>query len=354
LFLAVFRAALNDLRAVEKLSVFGSEAGAALQRAGQLLVCWPSGARDGRAPLILGRELLGCQVAQNRVRPLAIVFDSPLLDLAACIVEGREDMLVETLLAQPRFAGRDGVRCGPGRSDWKGTTDRGGFSRRPQDIRTLWHDGRLCGCKDSPHLALRADQTEAAGVELRIILGGKDEIRPIATPIVIVITIAAHTDDERDARPQIMRESTSRPSSSVPSGNAAEVATATNACEGWHMFQSIQPQLVTLDIVMPNVEGLDAFSLLGRIHKEAPNTAVFIVSGSNSVDDRGRFMQAGAIAFVSKPFVDFEKFLDRLSRLFPAFDGKAVYGLRSPPRLNVRSWDQAAAGWDTPCASLEV
>jgi CheY-like chemotaxis protein len=88
---------------------------------------------------------------------------------------------------------------------------------------------------------------------------------------------------------------------------------------------------------MPNVEGLDAFSLLGRIHKEAPNTAVFIVSGSNSVDDRDRFMQAGAIAFVSKPFVDFEKFLDRLSRLFPAFDGKAVYGLRSPPRLNVRS-----------------
>ena len=62
-----------------------------------------------------------------------------------------------------------------------------------------------------------------------------------------------------------------------------QVAAATNASEGWHMFQSIQPQLVTLDIMMPNVEGMDSFSLLERICKKAPNTAVFVVSGSSSV-----------------------------------------------------------------------
>ena len=115
-----------------------------------------------------------------------------------------------------------------------------------------------------------------------------------------------------------------------------QVGAATNASEGWHMFQSARPQLVTLDIVMPSVDGLDAFSLLTRIRKEAPNTAVFIVSGSSSVDDRDRFMQAGAMGFISKPFIAFEKFLDQLRKLFPDFDGKAVSGLRSPPRLNQR------------------
>jgi len=62
-----------------------------------------------------------------------------------------------------------------------------------------------------------------------------------------------------------------------------QIVTATNASERWHMFRSTTPQLVTLDIVMPSVDGLDAFSLLTRIHIEAPNTAVFIVSGSKSV-----------------------------------------------------------------------
>jgi two-component system, chemotaxis family, chemotaxis protein CheY len=114
-----------------------------------------------------------------------------------------------------------------------------------------------------------------------------------------------------------------------------EVAAATNASEGWNMFQSIQPQLVTLDIVMPNVEGMDSFSLLERICKKAPDTAVFVVSGSTSFDDREKFTKAGAMGFISKPFVDFEKFLDRLGKLFPGFDGKAASGLRKPPRLNV-------------------
>jgi DNA-binding NtrC family response regulator len=116
-----------------------------------------------------------------------------------------------------------------------------------------------------------------------------------------------------------------------------QVAAVTNASDGWQMFQSARPQLVTLDIVMPSANGLDAFSLLKRIRTEAPNTAVFVVSGSSSVDDRDRFMQAGAIGFISKRFIDFEKFLDQLRRIFPGYDGRAVSSLRSPPRLDVRS-----------------
>ncbi len=64
----------------------------------QLLVCWPSGARDGRAHLILCRELLWRQMAKTRVRPFPMVFDSPLFDFAARIVERNKDMFVKTYM----------------------------------------------------------------------------------------------------------------------------------------------------------------------------------------------------------------------------------------------------------------
>jgi DNA-binding response OmpR family regulator len=96
-----------------------------------------------------------------------------------------------------------------------------------------------------------------------------------------------------------------------------QVSVAANASEGWLMFQATRPQLVTLDIVMPTVDGLDAFSLLTRIRNGASNTAVFIVSASSSLDDRDRFMQAGAMGFLSKPFIDFEKLRGQLLKLFP-------------------------------------
>jgi DNA-binding response OmpR family regulator len=96
-----------------------------------------------------------------------------------------------------------------------------------------------------------------------------------------------------------------------------QVSVAANASEGWRVFQATRPQLVTLDIVMPTVDGLDAFSLLTRIREETSNTAVFIVTGSSSLDDRDKFMQAGAMGFLSKPFIDFEKLRDQLLKLFP-------------------------------------
>jgi hypothetical protein len=76
----------------------------ALHRGGQQFLSWPSGAREGRVPVIgcLRRELLGRQVAQARMRAFPIVVDAPLFDLAARVVERNKDVLVEALLAQAR------------------------------------------------------------------------------------------------------------------------------------------------------------------------------------------------------------------------------------------------------------
>ena len=54
---------------------------------------------------------------------------------------------------------------------------------------------------------------------------------------------------------------------------------------------------------------LDALSLLGRIRQEAPNTAVLMVSGSNSIRRPGEVHGKQEQWLVSKPFVDFEKLL---------------------------------------------
>ena len=73
-----------------------------MHRAGQFLICcWPSGARSGRAHLMLCRELLRGEVAEARMWPFAIVGDAPALDFTAGVVERQEDVLVEALLPQP-------------------------------------------------------------------------------------------------------------------------------------------------------------------------------------------------------------------------------------------------------------
>jgi DNA-binding NtrC family response regulator len=79
--------------------------------------------------------------------------------------------------------------------------------------------------------------------------------------------------------------------------------------EAWNIFQTSRPQLLTLDIVMPNSEELGSLELFRRVRKVAPEVAVIVVSVSSSWHDRDKFMREGAIAFASKPFVDFDRIL---------------------------------------------
>src|ERR1700686_5627608 len=69
----------------------------ALHRAGQHL-CWPSGARAGRAPLIPCRELLRRQVAETRVRAQVVVVVPPRLDDRARFSQASEHVLVEAYM----------------------------------------------------------------------------------------------------------------------------------------------------------------------------------------------------------------------------------------------------------------
>ena len=78
------------------------------------------------------------------------------------------------------------------------------------------------------------------------------------------------------------------------------------------LYQREQPDLVTLDIVMPKLDGVSA---LRQIIESDPQARVVMVSAVNQKGKLAECIQAGAIDFIVKPFEKtslcgfFEKYL---------------------------------------------
>ena len=95
------------------------------------------------------------------------------------------------------------------------------------------------------------------------------------------------------------------------------VAEAGDAFEGLKLFNSTHPKLVTLDLMMPLIEQMDAKSFFRTIRKESPDTAIVVISAQPKVQEKADFLREGAIAYVQKPFIDFESLADKLRHVFP-------------------------------------
>jgi len=77
------------------------------------------------------------------------------------------------------------------------------------------------------------------------------------------------------------------------------VGTAVNGKEALKLAEELKPDMVSLDITMPEMDGLTAMQ---RILAVLPQTRVVIVSAVNSKDMIVQAMNAGAKAYVVKPF----------------------------------------------------
>jgi|SRR6266436_1204230 len=99
-----------------------------------------------------------------------------------------------------------------------------------------------------------------------------------------------------------------------------EVAEAANALDGLEVFLQFRPQLVTLDIIMPDVGGFTALDLLKRIRQTTMETDVVVIS--SKVDNREEYLNEGAIEFISKPFENFEGLMTKLQPLITVLDSK--------------------------------
>ena len=82
-------------------------------------------------------------------------------------------------------------------------------------------------------------------------------------------------------------------------GEGFEVAQASSGAEAWTRFQEARPDVVLLDLVLGDADGLD---LLRRMKQEAPDTKVILISAHGSIESAVTAMKLGGYDFIKKPF----------------------------------------------------
>jgi DNA-binding NtrC family response regulator len=78
-----------------------------------------------------------------------------------------------------------------------------------------------------------------------------------------------------------------------------EVSAAASAGEAWERFQEDRPDVVLLDLVLGDGDGLE---LLRRMRAEAPDTKVILISAHGSIESAVTAMKLGGYDFIKKPF----------------------------------------------------
>lgn len=80
------------------------------------------------------------------------------------------------------------------------------------------------------------------------------------------------------------------------------VGEAENAKEAVNLYKKLKPDVMTLDIIMPEVEGVDALKAIREINSEDPQARILMVSAMGQQETVVEAIQAGAKDFIVKPF----------------------------------------------------
>lgn len=86
-------------------------------------------------------------------------------------------------------------------------------------------------------------------------------------------------------------------------------AEAINGKEGLDLYIKLRPDVVAMDITMPEMNGIDS---LKAIIEHDPDAKVVIISAAGQEQNKKEAMEAGAVAFVTKPYSN-EDILQALS-----------------------------------------
>jgi len=97
-------------------------------------------------------------------------------------------------------------------------------------------------------------------------------------------------DDSRLIRQKIERES---------DDSFQVVAMASNGAEAIEMYQRERPDLVTMDLTMPTLDGIECIKGLIAIDT---NVKILVVSALNDKSTGIEALEVGAMGFVIKPF----------------------------------------------------
>lgn len=80
-----------------------------------------------------------------------------------------------------------------------------------------------------------------------------------------------------------------------------EPTTVNDSLRAMEAAKSVNPDLITLDLMMPGLTGFELCELLHQEPKFA-NTPIIIVSARDDTESKERAMQAGAREYITKPF----------------------------------------------------
>ncbi len=111
----------------------------------------------------------------------------------------------------------------------------------------------------------------------------------------------------------------------VLSEKGYEVVTASGGQEALTRAQLERPDLVLLDIMMPQMDGWEVLKLL-RVDEETAEVPVAMLSARTEARDRVQGLQEGAIDYICKPF-SLSELLGKIEAIFSqagvsAADGK--------------------------------
>lgn len=123
----------------------------------------------------------------------------------------------------------------------------------------------------------------------------------MGSPVVLLI------DDER-AYAEVVQNALE--------AHGIQVMIAGNAMEALELYQQAKPNLILLDVMMPEIDGLTLLQWL-REHSEKDNIPIHIVSAKAKPEDRDAALKAGASGFLAKPFT-MQELLGLMARYFPS------------------------------------
>lgn len=79
------------------------------------------------------------------------------------------------------------------------------------------------------------------------------------------------------------------------------IGTATNGLDAISMFRELKPDIVTMDLTMPKMDGLKCIS---TICEENPSVRIMVISALSDKATGIKALELGASGFICKPFTD--------------------------------------------------
>jgi two-component system chemotaxis response regulator CheY len=97
-------------------------------------------------------------------------------------------------------------------------------------------------------------------------------------------------DDSRTSR-RVLRDILERNGHTV-------LGEAVDGKEGYDLYQTLKPDIVTMDITMPVMDGIDSLKLIMRFD---PQAKVIMVTAAGQKQKMMEALKIGAVEFISKP-----------------------------------------------------